>query len=96
MFRIGKYIVTLLIFITTWLKAQEVLKVSSPDGKIQGEFTLQDGKLSWKVDYNSIPVILPSRLGVGRYVEDLSIKEVVRSKKDTVWRTVWGESKHHS
>ena len=87
----AKYIVTLLFFVTTSLKAQEVLKVSSPDGKIQGEFTLQDGKLSWKVDYNSIPVILPSRLGVGRYAEDLSIKEVVRSKKDTLWHPVWGE-----
>ena len=91
MFRIGKYIVTLLIFVTTSLKAQEVLKVSSPNGKIQGEFTLQDGKLSWKVDYNSIPVILSSRLGVGRYSEDLSIKEVVTTKKDTEWHPVWGE-----
>jgi hypothetical protein len=37
-----KYIVKLLFFVTRWLKAQEVLKVSSPDGKIQGEFTLQE------------------------------------------------------
>ena len=46
----AKCIVTLLFLVTTSLKAQEVLNVSSPDGKIHGEFMLQDGKVSWKVD----------------------------------------------
>lgn len=86
-----KYLTILIFLLATTLKAQEVIKVSSPDGKIEGEFIVRDGKLSWKVDYNSKPVILPSTLGVGRYADDLTIKEVTRSKKDTVWHPVWGE-----
>ena len=39
----------------------------------------------------SKPVILPSRLGAGRYSKDLSKKESRQTKKDTVWHPVWGE-----
>lgn len=82
----------ILVFLTTTaLYAQQAVKVSSPDGKIQGEFSVSEGLLSWKVDYNSKPVILPSRLGVGRYADNLVIKEVTRSSEDTSWHPVWGE-----
>lgn len=86
-----RYVGILFLLTTTALYAQQTVKVSSPDGKILGEFSLSEGQLSWKVDYNSKPVILPSRLGVGRYADNLVIKEVTRSSEDTSWQPVWGE-----
>lgn len=86
-----KYLSVLIFLSVTALQAQEVINLRSPDGKVIAEFSLQDGMLSWKVDYNSKSLILPSRLGIGRYSRDLSVQKVIESKKDTTWLPVWGE-----
>ena len=81
----------LMLLISSALYAQETVIISSPDGKIQSEITLADGKLSWKMDYNNKPAILSSALGIGRFSDGLRLKEVKESKKDTIWHPVWGE-----
>ena len=76
----------------TSLCAQKTVKVSSPDGKTQGEITLEEGRLSWKMDYGTKPVILSSSsLGIGRFTHGLRLKKVTESKKDTIWHPVVGE-----
>ena len=87
----GKYAGIIILLISAALHAQERVKVSSPDGKVRGEITLQDGTLSWKMDYNTKPVILTSSLGIGRFTKELRLKEVRESRKDSTWHPVIGE-----
>ena len=81
-----------MLLMATSLCAQETVKVISPDGKIKGEITLEEGRLSWKMDYRTKPVILSSSsLGIGRFTDGLRLKKVTESKQDTIWHPVVGE-----
>ena len=63
----------------TSLCAQETVKVISPDGKIKGEITLEEGRLSWKMDYRTKPVILSSSsLGIGRFYRWVAFEKSYR------------------
>jgi len=91
MLNIKSNILLLVVFSVVNLQAQETVTVGSPDGKIQGEITLQDGALSWKLDYDATPVILTSSLGIGRFRDGLHLKNITESRKDTIWHPVIGE-----
>jgi alpha-glucosidase len=86
-----KYISILMLILSSSIYAQEKIIIRSPDGKVQSEIMLADGKLSWTMNYNNKPVLLSSALGIGRFSDGLRLKEVIRSKKDTVWNPVVGE-----
>jgi len=86
-----KYISILMLILSSSIYAQEKIIIHSPDGKAQSEIMLADGKLSWTMNYNNKPVLLSSALGIGRFSDGLRLKEVIRSKKDTVWNPVLGE-----
>ena len=86
-----KYISILMLMLSSSLYAQEKIIINSPNGNIQSEIMLADGKLSWKMNYQAKEVILPSALGIGRFSDGLRLKEVIRSSKDTIWHPVIGE-----
>ena len=65
--------------------------VTSPDGNIKGQISLIDGRLTWTVAYKSQPVILSSRMGIGRYADLLTFRGVTESSRDTVWHPIYGE-----
>lgn len=80
-----------MLLLSSSLSAQEKITINSPNGNIQSEITLADGKLSWTMNYHTKPVLLSSALGIGRFSDGLRLKEVIRNKKDTVWHPVLGE-----
>ncbi len=85
-------LIVLLSAVSASLTAQiDRVSISSPDGNIKGQIALSNGSLTWNVTYKSKEVILPSRLGIARYTDRLTIKEVVESSKDTTWHPVYGE-----
>ena len=74
------------------LKAQIVdVSIVSPDGNIKGQISLSGGSLIWNVAYQSKPVILSSDLRITGYENNLSIKQITESTKDTIWHPIYGE-----
>lgn len=70
--------------------------ISSPDGELKLEFTLNDNVPTYKVDYKGEPVILDSRLGFYlNGAEDLldgfTVLGSEQSSFDETWEPVWGE-----
>ncbi|MBU0511271.1 MAG: glycoside hydrolase family 97 protein [Chloroflexi bacterium] len=78
------------------LDAQE--RVSSPDGKIEVTFLLENGVPYYKIDRAEQPVILQSKLGftfaeAAPLDQNLSIVNVETSTFDETWTQPWGEVK---
>lgn len=77
------------------LGATEVL--TSPDGRLQLSFDLTaDGTPTYKMDYNNMPVIATSRLGLElknqkSLLDGFKMERVSRSSFDETWQPVWGE-----
>lgn len=74
----------------------EITKVNSPDGKLIIQIYLKidmDGKNKpfYLVNYNNQQIILPSALGVNSYFDNVSVKEILTTFKDTAWHPVYGE-----
>lgn len=68
----------------------------SPNGAIQVEFLLEDGKPRYTARYNSETVIAPSRLGfefkeLPPLNQNLVVTEVEHSTFDETWEQPWGE-----
>lgn len=76
---------------------QERTVLTSPDGKLVLEFTLdEEGTPRYNLRHEGKEVLLPSRLGlVLKDAPDLLngfvLKEVLHSSYDDVWKPVWGE-----
>ena len=74
------------------LVAQSSKQVSSPDGKLQFVFDLSnEGAPVYTISYDQKPVILSSSLGLNGWERGSVISDVSFSKKDTVWKPVYGE-----
>lgn len=84
--------VCIMLFIgSTSIKAS-VIGISSPDNKLQANFSLTaTGELLWEVKYDNKEVVLSSPLGIGKYQQDLRIKDVITTSADSVWYPVYGE-----
>ena len=70
--------------------------VTSPNGKIEVQFDLQEGAPSYQVLYQGEAVILPSRLGfefkeAPALSHNLGLADQQRSSYDQVWTQPWGE-----
>lgn len=73
--------------------------VSSPNGKMQLSFAINDGVPTYAVDYKGAPVIRASRLGFDLQgaqdlLEGFSVVSVEEATFDEVWEPVWGEETH--
>ena len=74
--------------------------VLSPDGNVRLDFQLRDGAMTYSVDVDGRPFILPSPLGLESDAADLSggfrIVRVARTSADEIWTMPWGENKTHA
>jgi alpha-glucosidase len=77
------------------------VELKSPDGKINVTFDVKDFEgnqncLIYKISYKNKPIIIDSRLGFNLLqqpglLNNFEVFDVVTSKQDTVWNTVYGE-----
>lgn len=70
-------------------------KISSPDRKIELQFSLDQGSPEYKVSFGSEKIISPSKLGfifkdAGNFTDGLQITSVTERSSDTTWKPVWG------
>ena len=76
--------------------SKSVPVVQSPDGRIAVTLDRNDSSLSYRVDVDGHPLILPSGLG---FVADGLVSapdarmSLVFAEADTVWHQPWGENK---
>ena len=84
---------------------KEKFKVSSPDGKNQIIFNLEDGVPYYSVNRGEISILAKSRLGfelqdIPDLKDNFKIKSKSYNKHDETWTQVWGEKKnirdHHN
>lgn len=76
-------------------KTKNAVSVVSPDGKVDVNFTIQDGVPYYSVSYDAKIVIQPSRLGfrfksATPMEEKLSIIESSQKSFNETWKPVWG------
>jgi len=76
-------------------KTKNTLSVVSPDGKVNVNFTIQDGVPYYSVSYDVKIVIQPSRLGfrfksATPMEKNFSIVESSQRSFDETWKPVWG------
>ncbi|MFQ5537844.1 MAG: glycoside hydrolase family 97 protein [Gemmatimonadota bacterium] len=77
-------------------RGQEVLRVTSPDGRNVVTAEIRDGGLFYSLDRDGEKVILPSRLGfefrdAPAFRDSLAIREHTRDSHDETWVQPWGE-----
>ena len=74
--------------------------VFSPDGKIRLDFRLTDGAMTYAVEVDGRPFIVPSPLGLEAAGADLTdgfrVVGVSRARTDETWTMPWGENKTHT
>jgi len=78
--------------------------VASPDGLIDVHVTAKDGQARYRVLFNGVEVVAPSKLGLlfrdhHGFDRDLKISDVRVAKADNTWEQPWGERRvmrdHH-
>jgi alpha-glucosidase len=83
------FLLLLFCALCSCLNANET--ISSPDGKIDVSFMQEAGQLSYSVEFNDVPLIAPSALGLRADSTALfEFADVLRSAGDTMWESVWG------
>jgi len=85
--------------LTTVAAAQPSLRVASPDGKNVVTVSVRQGTLSYSLDREGKPVLLPSRLGfefrgAPPLGDSVRIVDSARTKADETWTQPWGEVAH--
>src|SRR5437867_8169612 len=80
-------------------RAQDQIRVASPDGRNEAAVSVRDGRLSYQVQRNGRSVIMPSMhgfefRGAPRLRDSLSIGEIRRRTADGTWTQPWGEVAH--
>lgn len=71
--------------------------VSSPDGSIKVDFTLDNGRPCYSILYRDSPVVAPSHLGMtladggADLVDGFEVMSTNHSSFDETWHPVWGE-----
>lgn len=81
----------LLSCITISLSAKESWELKSPDGNLRVSFGVNEGRMTWEVDYKDQSVLLPSQLGIMGYENEMSVVSTRESGQDTVWKPIYGE-----
>lgn len=72
--------------------AQSDQMVASPDKKLQFKFQLSDaGEPKYSIEYEAMPIVLTSSLGLSGWQKGFELSEIQTSKKDTVWKPIYGE-----
>lgn len=66
-------------------------RVLSPDGKLEMQVTLRDGRPVYTVSYKGVPIVLESPLGITGWERNLTLTDVTVSSQDSLWRPVYGE-----
>jgi alpha-glucosidase len=82
--------------LTTVAAAQPSLSVASPDGRNVVTVTVRQGTLSYSLDRQGKPLLLPSRLGFDfrgapPLGDSVRIVDSARTKVDETWTQPWGE-----
>jgi len=82
--------------LTTVAAAQPSLSVASPDGRNVVTVTVRQGTLSYSLDRQGKPLLLPSRLGFDfrgapPLGDSVRIVDSARTKADETWTQPWGE-----
>ena len=91
--------IAILMLFAAWQTVFAQEKLQSPDGKLELQFELNDGKPYYILNRDGKPVVLPSKMGFTlEWRDDLAhafvLKNVERSTFDEVWEPVWGEESH--
>lgn len=74
------------------LNAQQTRTLVSPDGKLVYSFVLtKEGAPEYSITYQQKPFIHSSALGFTGWEKGFLLSNVAASKKDTVWKPVYGE-----
>ena len=82
-------------------------EVKSPNGNVVLNFTVEEGRPVYKMDYKGRPVVLPSHLGLELardkhasmkmderdLMDDFTLKSEKTSEFDETWQPVWGETR---
>jgi alpha-glucosidase len=72
--------------------AQSSKELSSPDGKLNFSFSLsKEGVPVYSISCQQKPIVLSSVLGLNGWENGFSLSDVSLSKRDTVWKPVYGE-----
>lgn len=72
--------------------ANSPVQLKSPDGKIGFKFSLNEkGMPLYSVEYQNMPVVQTSSLGVDGWVDKFTLGTISESNVDTVWKPVYGE-----
>ena len=67
-------------------------EVVSPDGNLRFEMRGKpQGELAYEIKYRDKPVILPSRLGISYWEQEIEIDSISETSVDTEWKPVYGE-----
>ncbi len=81
----------------TTVSPDTMLRVGSPDGRVEIRFDLIDGRATYRVSRDGRPVIRPSRLGftfraAPPLTDSLELREIARRSVDQMWTQPWGEA----
>ena len=80
------------VFCSQFLNAQSSQQLSSPDGRLHFTFNLTaEGALNYSISYEQTPIVLTSVMGLSAWEKGFVVSDVLRFKKDTVWKPVYGE-----
>ncbi len=83
---------TCIILSVSLLNAQRTEKLISPDKKLAFSFTLsKEGAPVYSISYQQRPIVLSSAMGLNGWEKGLAFSTVTTSKKDEVWKPVYGE-----
>ncbi len=101
-----KYLLSLVVaLLMAKATAAQPVMVASPDGRTVVTVVTPDGVLTYRVDRDGQPLLLPSRLGVVLDGGDtlgvgMRIADVATSTTDETWTQPWGEAEqvrdHHN
>ncbi|MCH7414652.1 glycoside hydrolase family 97 protein [Belliella sp. R4-6] len=85
----------LLLCINFWTYGQ---KITSPNGQLELNFSLNDGKPEYALDFKGKAVILPSKLGLKLkdkpdFIDGFVTYNSEDDQVDETWEPIWGEEK---
>ncbi len=89
--------ITILVLLFTFMGCSEEkpVTVNSPDGNIQLDVTVIDGRIFYSVNYKQTPLIGKSLLGFllkdSGFDKDFKIENIEHSSFSDTWDQIWGE-----
>jgi alpha-glucosidase len=73
------------------LAAQDSLKLQSPNGALEFVLSTNGNRMSYTVTYREQQVIRSSAMGVQGWADQMMLRSVSSSQKDSSWKPVYGE-----